>query len=212
MLNQLDELDDLILRALLRGQVPIPDKLLDLIFDRDPEHRILQGYSTAMVKRLQDFATEKQAIGNKLEHPDLLNHFGEYLATFLSAHGLSCKEVARIVGMDEGQLYALEKGRLSPTEIGIAEMASLIKRVNLKYESAKLLLYNSYKLSVTKPKVVQALARYNTKKKSAADRLSSILSAANELALKLDMPEANEQEIQTYLGELQRACEKNEGC
>ena len=140
MSNDFDEVDDLILQSLVQGELEIPGKVIDSIFNREPKQHVSERDSHAMLERLLVFAKRRQYIKNKLENPNLLNHFGEYLSIYMLAYGLSCKELAQRGEAKEVNISGLEKGKLPPTAIAIEEMVSLIKQVKLRWESARTLL------------------------------------------------------------------------
>jgi hypothetical protein len=203
-----DKIDKLIRLSIVSGDLEIPYQLLERLFEEESKLKVSRDDSQDMINALQEFAAQKSSILWKLEHPNLLDHFGEYLSIYLSVNNIDHKKLAQKVHLDESEIKALEKFNISPVQINIDKMIYLIREVKLELEHALKLIYNSYKLFTLGVKGTSVLARYDAKKKSLSDRQQALQKAVIKMSLKSKLSISDEKEIQFYLTQIKGAYEE----
>jgi len=204
MPHKLDKTEQLILESILNGNLNVSDQYLDEIFNTDPKYKMTQQASQAMLEKLKETSRIRKDLLEKLNNPDLLNHFGDFISVFVQVNNISYSELGRQSRFTESELIKFINNRVDILSIPIEKISSLIKLLRIQWISAKNLIYNSYKLYKLTPPAAKAYARYDHKVKEFYVKDRSIASGKDELLLKQKLHRDDDVKINSYLDKLKK--------
>ena len=198
---------DVLLKSLIKmGELPPDDRIIAYLIDNNPEKVISNAVRKKTIARLEKRQIELKETKKRLQSPEKLNSFGEYLILTKINEQSDPHDFATKIQIDPKKLMMLEDDRISPIAFTPDEMACLIRTIGLRAQIAIALIRKSYQLFKMQPQLHKASARYDNSHRMPESKIGDMDRALKELILKSNdrkAEAASDPEIENYLKKLQ---------
>jgi hypothetical protein len=148
----------------------------------------------------------------KLEEPDSLNSFGDYLKLFLEQNEIALSNAESDYGINKQMLVGIMDNRIPLTVVDPVVLAKLSKGVHLQLVSAVILIEKSLKLYLLDPSRKGAMARYSSKQgldqkdRSMKDGVAELMmKAAERKSFNTEQQKVIDGDLSKFLEEFKQA-------
>lgn len=207
MAEKEDRIDFLLKSLMKTGELAVEDKIIEHLMDLSPDEELPRVVKEKTIKKLEKRQRELVEIKKRLEHPQKLHSFGEYLSLFRKKENADLLDLARGAGIESAKLTLLEEDRISPLDFGLDKMAQLVQSVRLSGKTAITLLRKSYQLFKLQPDLTKASARYDHRTEAVGSKTDAMNRALKELMLKSAKRKGltiSDPKLEEYLNELEK--------
>ena len=150
----------------------------------------------------------------KLEHPESLNHLGDFIKYYIQENKLTTSQLIRQFKFDTYEIDKIIKNTADLTTFSPDQIANLISSIKLNIKIAINLISKSIDLFTFKPTLNKTLARYSSKDgqelkdKSMNDGLSELLLKAAERKPFSNIEKKTFKDKGTFLKEVEHCLRK----
>ena len=163
-----------------------------------------------VIELLNSEVIKRQDSENKLNNPNSLNSFGDYLKLFIEKNSIDKEVLCQSCRIEATFFSQLLDNKIKVLDFGPKKIAQLVKYLNLRIEIVKELLVKTIWLNSHSFSIQETLARYDPKK-GRDKKDSSMSSGIKELLFKANMSKPLFQKnpdidnvIQNYLSEFEK--------
>jgi len=186
---------------------PWSEKTLDIIMLSEIKNPMPDSMKNKLFQKLTEIQKEKVIVIEKLNHPEQLNSFGEFLSLVRKRGGFDIDEFSSKIGISVNIVEHLENNDIPIIKTPIKDIKLLIKELGLKLNIACSLIRKSFTLFGYQPDYLSGMARFDIRKSTETKKTHSIRRAFEELHLKKSKQKQND-DFENYITSLKREFEE----